>query len=379
MIPAEFLIFAATLLGIAIFHRHTLGIALAGLIAVIAYKVLFADFSGMPGPVGLLWHLQAEWVLLTNLLALLVGFALLSRHFQQSHLPRLLPKILPDDWKGGFVLLAMVFVLSAFLDNIAAAMIGATVAGAVFRGRVHIGYLAAIVAASNAGGSGSVVGDTTTTMMWLDGVSPLQVLHAYVAAAVAFLVFAIPAARQQHRHSPIQHDPEPGLVADKSRLIVVALVLAGAVFANVYANNLPEPQSGAFPYIGATVIGILLLLTATSAAVVRYFWNSPGRESPWRELVAPAAATMLLAVMAWLVIDHFDVLLGVTPGSLPTKVLPALFGMAAVIGAGWALVLKRRRPETYAAIGLGSAAMAHSIATAAPETTASVRTAGSAR
>jgi len=261
MIPAEFLIFAATLLGIAIFHRHTLGIALAGLIAVIAYKVLFADFSGMPGPVGLLWHLQAEWVLLTNLLALLVGFALLSRHFQQSHLPRLLPKILPDDWKGGFVLLAMVFVLSAFLDNIAAAMIGATVAGAVFRGRVHIGYLAAIVAASNAGGSGSVVGDTTTTMMWLDGVSPLQVLHAYVAAAVAFLVFAIPAARQQHRHSPIQHDPEPGLVADKSRLIVVALVLAGAVFANVYANNLPEPQSGAFPYIGATVIGILLLLT----------------------------------------------------------------------------------------------------------------------
>ena len=48
----------------------------------------------------------------------------------------------------------------------------------VFRGKVHIGYLAAIVAASNAGGSGSVVGDTTTTMMWIDGVSPLSVLEA---------------------------------------------------------------------------------------------------------------------------------------------------------------------------------------------------------
>ena len=44
----------------------------------------------------------------------------------------------------------------------------------VFRGKVHIGYLAAIVAASNAGGAGSVVGDTTTTMMWIDGVSPLS-------------------------------------------------------------------------------------------------------------------------------------------------------------------------------------------------------------
>ena len=57
----------------------------------------------------------------------------------------------------------------------------------VFRGKVHIGYLAAIVAASNAGGSGSVVGDTTTTMMWIDGVSPLSVLEAFVAASVALV------------------------------------------------------------------------------------------------------------------------------------------------------------------------------------------------
>ncbi len=83
-----------------------------------------------------------------------------------------MPRFLPDDWKGAFLLLVMVFVMSAFLDNIAAALIGGTVAASVFRRRVHIGYLAAIVAASNAGGSGSVVGDTTTTMMWIDGVSP---------------------------------------------------------------------------------------------------------------------------------------------------------------------------------------------------------------
>ena len=85
-----------------------------------------------------------------------------------------MPAILPDDWKGGFVLLVIVFVLSSFLDNIAAALIGGVMAREVFKGKVHIGYLAAIVAASNAGGSGSVVGDTTTTMMWIDGVSPLE-------------------------------------------------------------------------------------------------------------------------------------------------------------------------------------------------------------
>ena len=44
--------------------------------------------------------------MLANLFALLVGFALLSRHFEQSHLPQLMPRMLPDDWKGGLALLA---------------------------------------------------------------------------------------------------------------------------------------------------------------------------------------------------------------------------------------------------------------------------------
>jgi Na+/H+ antiporter NhaD/arsenite permease-like protein len=261
MIPVEFLIFGATLVGVAIFHRRTLGIAVAGLLTITAYKVLLGDFHGAPGAVGLLFHLHAEWVLLANLFALLVGFALLARHFEHSQLPHLLPRFLPDDWKGGFVLLALVFVLSGFLDNIAAAMIGATVARTVFRGNVHIGFLAAIVAAANAGGAGSVLGDTTTTMMWLDGVSPLDVVRAYVAAVAAFFVFAIPAARQQQRHSPILKDPDLAVSIDASRLIIVVVVLGAAVAANVYANHLPEGRTGAFPYIGATVIGVLLLLT----------------------------------------------------------------------------------------------------------------------
>jgi Na+/H+ antiporter NhaD/arsenite permease-like protein len=116
------------------------------------YKILFAPFrtgAGIGGFVGLLGH---EWVILTNLFCLLVGFALLSKHFEESEVPAVLPRFLPDDWKGAVLLLAIVFVLSSFLDNIAAALIGGTMARVVFRGKVHIGYLAAIVAL-NAGGS----------------------------------------------------------------------------------------------------------------------------------------------------------------------------------------------------------------------------------
>src|SRR5437899_11417201 len=147
-----------------------------------------------------------EWVMLANLFLLLMGFALLSRHFEESRIPDEMPALLPDDWTGGVVLLFLVFVLSSFLDNIAAALIGGTVARHVFRGKVHIGYLAGIVAASNAGGSGSVVGDTTTTMMWIAGVPPVEVFEAYIAAVVAIAIFGVAAAKQQHRLQPIMKD-----------------------------------------------------------------------------------------------------------------------------------------------------------------------------
>ena len=164
-VPLDFGLFALVLLGVALYHQHTLRVAVTGAIAITLYQWLFTGFKTGAGLQGLLGHIGHEWVTLTNLLGLLVGFALLADHFEKSRVPEVLPQVLPDDWKGGFVVLIGVFVISAFLDNIAAAMIGGSMAAVLFKRRVHIGFLAAIVAASNAGGAGSVVGDTTTTMM----------------------------------------------------------------------------------------------------------------------------------------------------------------------------------------------------------------------
>ena len=249
----------------ALFHRHTLAVALTGLAAIIAYKLAFTGFKGGAGLPGLAAHLLHEWVILANLLGLLLGFALLSNHFDRSRVPQALPRFLPEGWKGGFVLLAMVFVLSSFLDNIAAALIGGTMAGAVFRGRVHIGYLAAIVAASNAGGSGSVVGDTTTTMMWIAGIHPLEVLRAYVAAAVALVVCGIPAAMQQQRYAPAVRDTQAAQPIDWTRLAIVAVILVAAILANVAANlRFPEVLEH-FPVIGAAVWAAVLATAAVRA------------------------------------------------------------------------------------------------------------------
>jgi Na+/H+ antiporter NhaD/arsenite permease-like protein len=223
----EFLLFGLTLAGVAVLHRSSFGVALTGLLAVLALK-LFTDPS-----FHLLEHFAHEAAILTNLLGLLLGFAVLARHFEQSEAPEILPAYLPDGFLGGFVLLCMVFVMSAFLDNIAAAMIGGTIALHVYKGEVSIGFLAAIVAAANAGGAGSVLGDTTTTMMWIGGVHWTQVLKAFIGAVIALMVFGVVGAWQQHKRRPISRDPSPGARLRWPRLAGVGLMLVLTIAANV--------------------------------------------------------------------------------------------------------------------------------------------------
>ena len=260
-IPVDFILFGLTLLGVAIFHHKTLQVALTGLAVVTVYKLLFTGFRQGEGFGGLVLQMHHEWVILTNLFLLLMGFAILSRHFENSRIPDEMPRLLPDGWTGGLLLLVIIFVLSGFLDNIAAALIGGTIARHVFRGKVHIGYLAAIVAASNAGGAGSVVGDTTTTMMWIDGISPLRVVEAYVAAIAGFFVYSIPAAIQQHRHSPIVKDAPRGLHIDWPSLAIVSAILVTAITANVTANLKFPSVLDVLPVLGVAV-WIVILVTA---------------------------------------------------------------------------------------------------------------------
>jgi Na+/H+ antiporter NhaD/arsenite permease-like protein len=257
-VPVEFILFAIVLACVALFHEHTMRTAVSGAIVIALYKILWSPFRNGAGVGGLIGHLGHEWVILVNLLLLLLGFALLADMFEKSEVPAILPRFLPDDWKGCFVLLAAVFVLSSFLDNIAAAMIGGAVAHTVFRGKVHIGYLAAIVAASNAGGAGSVVGDTTTTMMWIAGVHPVEVLEAFLASGLALVVCGIPASFQQQAYSPIQKDADLHAHVDWTRVAIVIFILAAAIVVNVLINTRFSEWSDLFPFLGAAVWAAIL-------------------------------------------------------------------------------------------------------------------------
>src|SRR5919106_5811801 len=262
-IPIDFVLFALTLIGVALFHHHSMRVALTGLVVISIYKIAFTGFKTGAGVIGFVSHVGHEWVILANLLCLLTGFALLSRHFEKSHVPVVLPKYLPHDWKGGFVLLVIVWILSSFLDNIAGALIGGAMAHQLFRAKVHMGYLAAIVAASNAGGAWSVLGDTTTTMMWIAGVAPSQVFEAIIAATVALFIFGIPAAIKQQSYSPILGHAHVHTHIDWVRIGIVGLILTLALATNLTVNMKFTERADHFPFIGVAVwVAILLSVMA---------------------------------------------------------------------------------------------------------------------
>src|SRR5215211_7581268 len=262
-VPLEFVLFGLTLAGIALAHRHTLRTALVGLASIVIYKLAFTGFQTGPGLSGLGAHLAHEWVMLANLLCLLVGFAVLATHFKESNLPSWLGKFLPRGWKGAFALLVLVWALSSFLDNIAGALIGGAMAQQLFRGRVHVAFIVAIVAASNAGGAWSVIGDTTTTMMWLAGISPARVFEAIIPAVVALFIFGIPAALQQHRYSPILGRTHEHTHIDWVRVGIVALILFLAIATNVTVNLWFTALADHFPFIGVAVWTAILLSVAS--------------------------------------------------------------------------------------------------------------------
>jgi Na+/H+ antiporter NhaD/arsenite permease-like protein len=279
-IRLEFILFGLTLLGVAFFHKHTFWVAISGLTIILLYKFIFdPHFHFMEHLIGETSFIeqvldkearQGEWGIILNLTGLLLGFAVLAKVFEESGVPDIIPNYLPNDWKGPFVLLIMVFFMSAFLDNIAAALIGGTIAMVVFKNKVHIGYIAAIVAVSNAGGAGSVVGDTTTTMMWIDGVSMLDVLHAFVGAFVVLGIVAWYGSHQQDKMQRIQADASIGVKIDGIKLAIVGLMLVGAISTNVLFD-LP-----AFGVWIAILIGALI------------------RKMPWHEIPGSVKGTIFL-------------------------------------------------------------------------------------
>jgi hypothetical protein len=122
-------------------------------------------------------------------------------------------------------------------------------------------------------------------MMWIDGVDPRDVLHAFVAALVALLVSGLVAAKQQQRYSPIMRSVHHQPHIDWTRVGIVVAMLIAAIGANVIVNLRYAQLADSFPFIGVAVWIVIIL-------------SAPIRRPDW-ELLAEAGrgATFLLALV----------------------------------------------------------------------------------
>jgi hypothetical protein len=112
--------------------------------------------------------------------------------------------------------------------------------------------------------------------------------------------------------------------------------------------------------------GILVLLAVTAVAVIAFFGRDSRGEGAWPRLIAPALAAVLLTGLVVLAVLHYNTLLGVPPGNPAAWALPASYAVVAAAGLGWGLVLKVRRPQVYATIGLGAHAVTGQLTPARP-------------
>jgi amino acid transporter len=240
---------------------------------------------------------------------------------------------------------------------LALAMIAVVYAGAAWAMAAHAGP-SHVVAAAAAQGPELMFAMGGST---LANIAQFLFLTSLFAALLAFhnAVWRYTFAISRERVLPAFLSKTGANSIPKAASAAQSLIGLGVIA--IYALGGWAPMTDLFFWLGTTGgFGILILLALTSVAVIRFFGTGPRSgtgETGWARLTAPALSAVSLAAIAVLAVAHYATLLGVPPGSPATWLLPASFAAAAVAGLCLAAFLRFRRPDIYATIGLGAAAI----------------------
>ncbi|MFJ3928066.1 APC family permease [Streptomyces sp. NPDC090022] len=149
----------------------------------------------------------------------------------------------------------------------------------------------------------------------------------------------------------------PGTGSLLQTVIATVVVLAFALTDDMPAGDPTTPVLHLFTWMGSVgALGVTLLMAAASFAVIAFFVRrGTAGAQIWRLVAAGAAGLALLAIAVYTVKD-FGVLVGAAEGSALPWVLPGIIGTAAVLGLAYGAVLRARKPEVHAHIGLGNEA-----------------------
>jgi amino acid transporter len=131
--------------------------------------------------------------------------------------------------------------------------------------------------------------------------------------------------------------------------------LLGAVVVVAFAVLNKDPVAQLFTWLSyIAAVGVLLLMTGTSVAVIGFFSRKPDLANVWQRIVAPILGTIALAAITGVTIYNSDSVLGTDKESPLRWILPGIVVVAAVIGLAWGLAIRWLRPEIYEGIGRGA-------------------------
>jgi amino acid transporter len=194
---------------------------------------------------------------------------------------------------------------------------------------------------------GAAVGDIGNLLFLTSVFAALLSFHNGIARYLFALgrERVLPAALS--RVGPSSGGPVAGSLAQSglATVVLAVFVLTGA-----------DPLLQLFAWFsGVSALGVVLLMAATSVAVIGYFrGHRDAQASAWQRLVAPVLAALVLFTLVALLIGNFDALLGTDPTSPLRWILPGIVLLAGVVGGVWGEVLRRLRPAIHRHIGQGA-------------------------
>jgi amino acid transporter len=222
------------------------------------------------------------------------------------------------------------------------------------------GMVVATGAAQIAGFAGSQQGETTFTLAATNlGQTAATIGHALFASSIFAAMISYHNAVSRYFFALGREGVLPALFGTTTAKhnapkwgSLIQTIIGIAVIAGYGVAGL-DPLVQLFFWLGTTGgFGVLLLLTATSLAVLGYRLRRKG-ENVWRANIAPTAALILLLAMLVAATMNFATLLGVAPDSPLRWIFPASYLVPVIIGLARAIYLRTRRPEVYRGVGLG--------------------------
>jgi amino acid transporter len=149
----------------------------------------------------------------------------------------------------------------------------------------------------------------------------------------------------------------PGTGSLLQSAVSAVVVVAFAAADDKPTGDPTAPVLHLFTWFGSVgALGVTVLMVAASASVIVFFARrGSARAQAWRLATSAVSGLALLGIVGYTVKD-FDVLVGTGPDSALGWLLPAIIGAALVLGLAQGLLLRFRRPQAHARIGLGNEA-----------------------